>query len=81
MRKGCSSIVKVVVAILMVLAIVFVVAGCQDNDEECSESSLGARTVTTAAFSPSKAGEVSLAKDRKKGRKKPRISNPFDSNC
>lgn len=82
MRKDRSSIVKVVVAILMVLAIVFVVAGCQGDDDECNESSLGARAVTTAAFSPSKAGGASSAKDRKGGRnRKHRISNPFGNNC
>lgn len=82
MRKGRSSIVKVVVAILVVLAIVFVVVGCQDNDDECGESSLGARTVTTAAFSPSKAAWSVLGQGQG-GRKKNRrgISNPFDNNC
>ncbi|MBO8196562.1 hypothetical protein ITI46_33765 [Streptomyces oryzae] len=53
MHKSRSPI-KVIVAILLVLAIVFLVAQCQADDGDCSTGSLGTTAMAPAAFSASK---------------------------
>ena len=77
MRKDRSPITTAVVAIVIVLAVVFLVAQCQaSNSGECSDDSLGVTRIETAAFSSSESGGTFLSKPTKK----PKVPDIFDDN-
>ncbi|MBQ0867442.1 hypothetical protein ACH4RA_34565 [Streptomyces smyrnaeus] len=57
---------KVAVAILVVLALLFVLVQCQADSGSCSDDSRGATTVVAAAaFSPAESGGTYLSKPSK----------------
>ncbi|MEU2725851.1 hypothetical protein [Streptomyces smyrnaeus] len=63
MSNDRRPLLKAAVAILVVLAIVFVAVQCEaSSDGQCSDNSLDATTMEVAAFSPSKPGETLLAR-------------------
>ncbi|MEU8828921.1 hypothetical protein [Streptomyces sp. NPDC048636] len=68
MRKNRSPITKVVLAILVVLALIFLVVQCEAGDDGgCSDNSLATTTMAPAAFSLSKPGGKPVGKGGKGG--------------